>query len=323
MSACAPGFKQNPHRHRAGREQRLAFRPARFPNLGDGLRAIFTLEGGITPLNGKSGPERSPVRAPGHRGPGGRRWGQLEFGRQANLASKYFSGPIDPFSGSFNLANMGTTFSATNTLRYDNLVLYQSPDWSGFQFGVGYRSTPTTPARGHGPEDGLRHRRQQRALTTGLRYANARSRWSPPMIASIRPMPRKAEIAHAHPGNHHRRRLRFRGREAGRCHRTDPRRLAARRDDGRVARHQGYRNADTFKLAHGFRADSYTVNATVPLGKSKLMMSWQMARPNGSALTGDDANTQVSAPPIPMTSPSAPTCTPMLPTRTISRSVAT
>ena len=33
---------------------------------------------------------------------------------------------------------MGTTLSATNTLRYDNLVLYQSPDWSGFQFGVGY-----------------------------------------------------------------------------------------------------------------------------------------------------------------------------------------
>ena len=42
---------------------------------------------------------------------------------------------------------------------------------------------------------------------------------------------------------------------------------------------KGYRNADTFKLAHGFRADSYTVNATVPLGKSKLMVSWQMARP--------------------------------------------
>ena len=42
------------HRHRAGREQRLAFRPARFRGPGDGLRAIFTLEGGITPLNGKS-----------------------------------------------------------------------------------------------------------------------------------------------------------------------------------------------------------------------------------------------------------------------------
>ena len=45
---------------------------------------------------------------------------------------------------------------------------------------------------------------------------------------------------------------------------------------------KGYRNADTFKLAHGFRADSYTVNATVPLGKSKLMMSWQMARPTAA-----------------------------------------
>lgn len=100
-------------------------------------------------------------------------WGQLEFGRQANLASKYFSGPIDPFSGSFNLANMGTTFSATNTLRYDNLVLYQSPDWSGFQFGVGYSfNADDTRAPATGQKTGFATGDNNRALTTGLRYAN-------------------------------------------------------------------------------------------------------------------------------------------------------
>ena len=116
-------------------------------DLGDGLRAIFTLEGGITPLNGKSGQSGRLFGRQATVGLADDSWGQLEFGRQANLASKYFSGPIDPFSGSFNLANMGTTFSATNTLRYDNLVLYQSPDWSGFSSAWATRSTPTTPAR--------------------------------------------------------------------------------------------------------------------------------------------------------------------------------
>ena len=88
---------------------------------------------------------------------------------------------------------MGTTFSATNTLRYDNLVLYQSPDWSGFQFGVGYSfNADDTRAPATGQKTGFATGDNNRALTSGLRYATARSRWSPPMIASIRPMPRKA-----------------------------------------------------------------------------------------------------------------------------------
>lgn len=169
----APGFKQN----RIGTVQgvnsgsRFGLRGAE--DLGDGLRAIFTLEGGITPLNGKSGQSGRLFGRQATVGLADDSWGQLEFGRQANLASKYFSGPIDPFSGSFNLANMGTTFSATNTLRYDNLVLYQSPDWSGFQFGVGYSfNADDTRAPATGQKTGFATGDNNRALTTGLRYAN-------------------------------------------------------------------------------------------------------------------------------------------------------
>lgn len=28
--------------------------------------------------------------------------------------------------------------SAMNTVRYDNMVMYQTPSYSGFQFGIGY-----------------------------------------------------------------------------------------------------------------------------------------------------------------------------------------
>src|SRR3546814_8807028 len=57
--------------------------------------------------------------------------------RQTNIASKYF-GSIDPFGAGFGQANIGVGLSAANTQRYDNMVMYQTPSYSGFQFGVGY-----------------------------------------------------------------------------------------------------------------------------------------------------------------------------------------
>ena len=69
----------------------------------------------------------------------------------------------------------------------------------------------------------------------------------------------------------------FRGREAGRCHRTtrggwlQGATMACRRPQ-----------FSRFKLAHGFRADSYTVNATVPLGKQADDVMAD-GPPNGSA----------------------------------------
>lgn len=64
-------------------------------------------------------------------------WGQLDFGRQSNVASKYL-GAIDPFAAGFYQANIGAAFTAANTTRYDSMVMYQSPGFSGFQLGVGY-----------------------------------------------------------------------------------------------------------------------------------------------------------------------------------------
>lgn len=66
-----------------------------------------------------------------------RRWGRLDFGRQINLASNYFLG-VDPFVLGFGQANMGASFGAADTFRYDNLLLYQTPKRYPWQFGIGY-----------------------------------------------------------------------------------------------------------------------------------------------------------------------------------------
>jgi general bacterial porin, GBP family len=51
--------------------------------------------------------------------------------------------------------------------------------------------------------------------------------------------------------------------------------------------------AKTLKLADGFKANSYMLGFTVPLGASKGFSSWQHADPNNSDLTGGDENMNV------------------------------
>ena len=156
------------------------------------------------------------------------------------------------------------------------------------------RSTPTTPAPATGQKTGFATGDNNRALTTGLRYANG-------PLALVATYDRFNPTNAAEGGKSP---TRIQETIIGGAYDFEVVKLGAAIGQTRGGWLQGatmgvspdtkgYRNADTFKLAHGFRADSYTVNATVPLGKSKLMVSWQMARPNGSALTGDDANTQV------------------------------
>ncbi|MCC9161911.1 porin [Alcaligenes sp. MMA] len=144
-------------------------------DLGDGLRAVFVLESGF---DLGTGTHKQGDRLFGRQatlGLAGDSWGQLDFGRQTNIASKYLPGVADPFGGGFDQANIGAAFTAANTVRYDNMVMYQTPNFSGFQFGVGYSFNTDGPqeykiTNSVSAEDGLE--RNQRGITTGLRYAN-------------------------------------------------------------------------------------------------------------------------------------------------------
>ncbi len=55
----------------------------------------------------------------------------------------------------------------------------------------------------------------------------------------------------------------------------------------------GMQKFGTFKLADGFRANSYMIGATVPLGRHAVFGSWQRAAPSNDKLTGDDATFNV------------------------------
>lgn len=65
-------------------------------------------------------------------------WGQLDIGRQLGTAFKFAAGPVD---GAFNtnvpIINISAVMGIL-AVRYNNLLLYQSPSLSGFKVGLGY-----------------------------------------------------------------------------------------------------------------------------------------------------------------------------------------
>lgn len=139
-------------------------------DLGDGLRAVFQLESGFDLADGRSAQGGRLFGRQATLGLAGDSWGQLDFGRQTNIASKYLPGVADPFGGGFGQANIGTSFTSANTVRYDNLITYQTPNFSGFQFGVGYSFNVN--GKQNFKRDGDRNDGNTNAITTGLRYAN-------------------------------------------------------------------------------------------------------------------------------------------------------
>ncbi|MBY6344519.1 porin [Providencia rettgeri] len=138
-------------------------------DLGDGLRAVFVLESGFDLGTGNSAQGGRLFGRQATLGLAGDSWGQLDFGRQTNIASKYLPGVADPFGGGFDQANIGGAFTAANTARYDNMVMYQTPNFSGFQFGVGY-SFNVNGNQAYKVDGGSQE--NKRGVTTGLRYAN-------------------------------------------------------------------------------------------------------------------------------------------------------
>jgi predicted porin len=150
-------------------------------DLGNGLRAVFVLESGFNSSNGFSGQGGRLFGRQATVGLAGDAWGQLDLGRQTNIASKYFAGVANPFGDAFGQAGVTTTFGAASTARWDNMVMYQTPSFSGFQFGVGYSFNTGTTNSGDDNSTGTNDtnwdvdgaaENNNKGITTGLRYSN-------------------------------------------------------------------------------------------------------------------------------------------------------
>lgn len=264
-------------------------------DLGDGLRAIFNVESGFSANTGMSGQSNRLFGRRATVGLASDDWGTLEFGRRINLASDWIGNIVDPFGTSFRTANLGSAFSAANTMRVDNLVLYQTPTFGGWQAGLGYSFNVDSTRADNAPgTTDFATGNNNRLLTAGLRYSNG------PVYAALsydRLNPTNGAVGGQSPariqqymiaGSYDFEILKvhaifgqtydgwFQGQTMG----VTP-------NEG------GFENMGTYKLRDGFRANSYLLGATLPLGASKVFASWQRADPNNASLTGDDSTMNV------------------------------
>jgi len=242
-------------------------------DLGEGLQAVFVLENGFDLGNGEA---TQGGRMFGRQATVGLRsdaWGQLDFGRQTNIASKYLVNVVSPFGTDFGLAKAGTTFAAANSVRYDNMVMYQTPNFSGFQFGVGYsfNNNGSQQFKQNGSDEP-----NNRAWTTGLRYANG------PIAAAV--TYDQLKTAETRPAD-----------EAGVSIKAWN--LGASYDFEVVKVHAGFGQARNgwlspiefadiesndggFIVEDGLKVNSYTLGLSAPVGANgKVLAAWGMADP--------------------------------------------
>ena len=248
-------------------------------DLGNGLQAVFVLENGFNLGNGQASQDNRMFGRQATVGLKSAAWGQLDFGRQTNIATKYLAGVVSPFGTDFGLAQAGTNFSALASIRYDNMIMYQTPNFSGFQLGVGYSFNTSgnqqfKTSGGAEPND--------RAVTAGLRYANG------PLAAGLTYDEIKVrETALGFP---------FTGEEGTKIRSWN---LGASYDFNVVKVHAGFgqtRNgwfgpfdsldgsvdldAGGFAPLDGVKINSYTLGLSAPVGANgAVMASWGMADP--------------------------------------------
>ncbi|MGE8601542.1 porin [Bordetella trematum] len=263
-------------------------------DLGDGLQAVFQLESGFDSGNGKSGQDDRLFGRQATIGLQSDSWGRLDFGRQTNIASKYF-GSIDPFGAGFNVANIGTGMSAANTQRYDNMIMYQTPSFEGFQVGAGY-SFSTDDTKG-ADRVGFRTADNVRAITAGARYANG-----PLQVAlsydqlkasnnqaqkQVDATPRSYMIGGSYDFEVVKVALAYARTTDGWFATSNPKGAAGLLSNGNS---MGF---PSNAFADGFKANSYMVGFTVPMGANKVFGSWQMVDPSNKKLTGGDETTNI------------------------------
>ena len=147
-------------------------------DIGGGNRITFTLENGFDLGNGTLGNSGRLFGRAAWVGIENNAWGLVRIGRQTNYASQYVSA-VDPF-GLAVPTSMGKAFGAGNTDRLSNAIMYQTPNMSGFQAGVGYSfatgntSFYTAAAGGGTSGTGYNFATQNnvRQLTLGAKYAS-------------------------------------------------------------------------------------------------------------------------------------------------------
>lgn len=139
-------------------------------DLGNGTSAIFVLESGFNVSNGRHSQDDRLFGRQAYVGLSGDSWGTFTIGRQYN-AGDTFVAPIDPFGTGGGYASATNVFGSSLSERYDGVIKYVSPNFSGFQFGLGLVHADKETKETYGGNT-YKHTERTVGVTTGLGYTN-------------------------------------------------------------------------------------------------------------------------------------------------------
>lgn len=138
-------------------------------DLGNGTSAIFVLESGFNALNGSSQQDGRLFGRQAYVGLTGDSWGTFTIGRQYN-AGDTFVAPIDPFGTGWGFAGMENVFGGSVSSRYDSVIKYVTPNFAGFQAGLGLVYSEDKVKTEGFSNDTSKEKNTQTGVTFGLGY---------------------------------------------------------------------------------------------------------------------------------------------------------
>jgi predicted porin len=276
-------------------------------DLGGGTMLRFMLENGFNPSNGTAQQEGRLFGRQSTMGIANAELGQIDFGRQINLARRYFM-RVDPFSEVFGQASLGTSFSSVNSLRFSNMLLVQSRSLGGLTLGAGYSFATTLSSiyadNGSCTASGCvissnpyqySADNNLRALTLGLTYQQG------PLLvsAAFDSLSGPANIPNGPPSPNPTAWL------LGGVYDLNLIKLSAaygQTRNGSIVGQDSGTGATSGTLlsnsslgagvlfASNVAYDSYMLGLTVPIDRTSLFFSWQMAQPTGPFVSSTTAN---------------------------------
>lgn len=249
--------------------------------FGGGWRASFQLESGFNPSNGQSADDSSLFNYGAWVGLSHERYGDVRLGRQYTVGQTY-GNALE--IASWKDMGMGATFKASDNYQFSNMVNYYSPEWNGFQAGVGY----SFDADG---QDRFRTNQNTRAISLGLKYEDG------PLLAvatweQLR-LPAPAGADNGRP----------QAFQVGASYDFDVLKLSlawSRQRNGYVGLDGG--DPDELGLGLGPAAfvqggtvDAWLIGISVPVGPGTVLAQWSLAKPDWHWANGMTArNAQVA-----------------------------
>jgi len=259
-------------------------------DLGGGLRAGFQLESGWDLLTGQTSEVDKLFDEVATLSLSGDSWGTLSFGRQETWTSQYMADVISAHGDDFALGHVGASFTAVGGPRHDNSVSYETPEFAGFQLGLGYsfNTDGAQPFRVNGTPN-----TDPSAFTAALRY----SAGSLTLAASYDQL----NIFADDPTLPNPRKLRAKSWILGASYDFDVARLHlgfGQEKNGTLTGRGGddiglsgddpsyYFGQDGY-VGDGYKTNNYSVGVAVPLESSNVSFNWHSARLGSSQYKND------------------------------------